>query len=472
LEAHHWRLLNQGFGRAMESWMKAIPAEWRLASPRTSLSFAWTHLLRGNFGQTAAFIQAAEAALAGLSPNESRSLQADLLALRANLAQTQGQIPEAIELARQSLALMEAEDHRLKGVALLALGAALRQSGSLAEADDTLQEAIRHSLLTEDHVTAMLAVAHLAMSALQTGRLHFLAEIAEQAIQRAEAAHTAPAMIGAVHIVLGTVYYEWDQVERARGLLLRGIHLAMISGHTASLAYGKLMLARLQQGSGELAEAGQNLAEVRELLTQGAPGWVRAEWAVRQASWLTAQGQLAEAETVLRQTGVDPEAPVSQQTVIILLAWLRWMIAGRRPEALALAERLVSAAEAGGQNGTLLQALVLGSKAGGGEIWLQRARQLAAIEGYQRIFLDEGLEPQSGRASEKIAPDQRLIEPLTEREQEVLRLLAEGLTYSQIAERLVVSLNTVRYHVKAIYGKLGVKKQVQAVERGRELGLL
>ena len=65
-----------------------------------------------------------------------------------------------------------------------------------------------------------------------------------------------------------------------------------------------------------------------------------------------------------------------------------------------------------------------------------------------------------------------LIEPLSQRELEVLQLLAEGLTYAEIAERLVVSLNTVRFHVKEIYGKLGVNRQAQAVARARELGLL
>ncbi|HRE28676.1 MAG TPA: LuxR C-terminal-related transcriptional regulator, partial [Anaerolineales bacterium] len=65
-----------------------------------------------------------------------------------------------------------------------------------------------------------------------------------------------------------------------------------------------------------------------------------------------------------------------------------------------------------------------------------------------------------------------LIEPLTERETQVLHLLAQGLSYATIAERLVVSVNTVRYHVKGLYGKLAVEKQGQAVQRARDLGLL
>ena len=65
-----------------------------------------------------------------------------------------------------------------------------------------------------------------------------------------------------------------------------------------------------------------------------------------------------------------------------------------------------------------------------------------------------------------------LVEPLTEREVEVLRLMAQGLTYEEVAQQLIVSLNTVRYHVKGLYGKLGVDKRLAAIEQARALGLL
>lgn len=120
-----------------------------------------------------------------------------------------------------------------------------------------------------------------------------------------------------------------------------------------------------------------------------------------------AQGNLAEAEDALAATGIPAEAPVTYRTDAIHLAWLRWMIASRRADAWSLAGRIVQSAEAGGRNATLIQALVLGAKAGGGAEWLGRARQLAAPEGYQRIFIDEA-------AAEKVAVAQDLIEPLTE----------------------------------------------------------
>jgi LuxR family maltose regulon positive regulatory protein len=133
------------------------------------------------------------------------------------------------------------------------------------------------------------------------------------------------------------------------------------------------------------------------------------------------------------------------------------------------------------------------------------ALALAEPEGYVRVFLDGGealaallgrvgcppwlgqhlplpspppSAPREGGAMISSSPEGRggqggkVIEPLSERELEVLRLLAEGLTYAEIAGRLVVSLNTVRFHIKEIYGKLGVNRQAQAVARARELGWL
>ncbi len=141
------------------------------------------------------------------------------------------------------------------------------------------------------------------------------------------------------------------------------------------------------------------------------------------------------------------------------------MIARRHPDAFALAGRIVRSAEAGRRNGVLIQALVLGAKAGGGAAWPARARQIGVPEGYRRIFIDES-------GSDTPVHPSALVEHLTERELEVLRLLAGGLTYAEIAAHLVISINTVRYHVKGIYGKLGVEKQVQAVEKARELGLI
>ena len=474
LERYAWRLLTHGHSRPLMKWVEALPEARRSSSPKLNTVIVWGKILHGDYQGAIPYLMAAQLALQSLPPgsSEARALQADLLALQSFIVKAQGKIPESLTLAEQARALVPFDDARLNASTALALGTAYRTAGRFSEASETLEEALRAAHAIDDHVTAMVAMAHLSLIWYPLGRLRLLAERAKAVIERAETiSRIAPAMSGSVHAVLGQVYYEWNQVEKARETLLHGVRLATLAEQPASVVYGNVHLARLYQGEGDLPAAAECLRAAGEVLAKGGPGWARPDWIAQQASLLVAQGNLAEAESTLRTTRIPAEAPISYQTDAIHLAWLRWMIASRHPGAFALAKRIVQSGEkaaafsAEGRNGTLIQALVLGAQVGGGAAWLARARQIGEPEGYERIFMDES-------RGQKPAASPELIEQLTERELEVLRLLAEGLTYAQMAERLVVSVNTVRYHVKGIYGKLGVEKQVQAVERGRELGLL
>jgi LuxR family transcriptional regulator, maltose regulon positive regulatory protein len=469
MKRHHWELINQGYGGRMETWLQAIPAPLCANCPQIYLSIVWGQMLRGDFAKMEPYLALAQSALANLPPDtpEMRVAQADMFVLQSTLAQVHGRLTVSLELAEKARALAPANDFRLAGLTSLAFGAAYRQMGRFEQSHQHLLAAIQSANAIDDHTTAMVSVAHLSLMLWPLGRLRYVAEQAEQAIARTESlSGIAPLMIGAVHAVLGQIYYEWNRIEDARESLLHGIRMAALSGHNASLVYGQVHLVRLCQGQGDLEQAGQYLREAEQVLNNKAtPAWVRPDWLAQKVSLLVAQGNLKEAETALHSAGISAEAPVTYRTDIIHLAWLRWMLASRHPDAFSLAERIVQSAESEQRNGTLIYALVLGAQAGGGADWLARARQLGEPEGYQRVFIDEVFD-------EKPVTSPDLIEQLTERELEVLRLMTEGLTYAQMAERLVVSVNTVRYHVKGVYGKLGVEKQVQAVERGRELGLI
>jgi LuxR family maltose regulon positive regulatory protein len=183
-------------------------------------------------------------------------------------------------------------------------------------------------------------------------------------------------------------------------------------------------------------------------------------------------------------------------------------IAGSIHEVMGLLERLLKAAEEGGRTGSMIEILVLQALAYESQgnippalMSLERALALAKPEGYVRIFLDEGppmarllyealsrgiapdyvqrllaafpvVEPEQADTSKKQATENELIEPLSEREIEVLQLIAEGLTNQEIATRLYLSLHTVKVHAHNIYGKLGIKNRTQAVARGKALGIL
>ena len=276
-------------------------------------------------------------------------------------------------------------------------------------------------------------------------------------------------------------------MDKARELLLRGTQLSALTGHNASVIYIKASLARLLQTEGNLDLAIKTASEAAESLGTGVPDWVRPDLFARQASLLLARGDLSAAEAVLRQSGVLAEDPVTERTEVLHLAWQRLLL--QQGQGISLARRIIDETETSQRYGTLAQALVLGALAARNtdsttsHAWLGRALELAEPEGCLRVFLDEGA-PMAALLqgfdhmpyvqnllrffphSPLPAGGETLIVALTERELEVLRLMAGGLKYSEIAERLVVSVNTIRFHIKGIYGKLGVTKLTQAIERG------
>ena len=158
-------------------------------------------------------------------------------------------------------------------------------------------------------------------------------------------------------------------------------------------------------------------------------------------------------------------------------------------EAIGLLERLLQAAEEGKRIGSVIEILVLQALAHQAQgnittalVPLERALTLAEPEGYVRIFLDEGkpmaeLLKRAGKnkssflEKQAISP-QPLIEPLSENELEVLRLLRTELSGPEIARQRMVSLSTIRTHTQHIYAKLGVNNRRAAVRRAEELGLL
>lgn len=503
LETHTWTLLNQGYVRHLEAWMRSLPAEWRAQSLRTNLAFAWMSLLRGNFTQVTSHLQQVEFALENAAA--TGDLWAECLALKANLMQSQGKISEAIENAKKALEVVSPDNARVMGLAYLGLGAGYRQAGQFESARYALQQAVQFSQQSGDPVTGALATSHLVLMSLQFGRLNFAARVSAQIIEQMERSkETVSPIIGVVYGALGLVCYERNQIELAREHFLRGIRLGKLLGHHASLVYTWLNLSRLLLAEGNLDGAAKCLQDAQALIQTGAPGWLKPTFLAHQVRFLLAVDNLAEAEAIMRQSGILTAEAALQASDEIQLAYLRLLLKRRREadllDGVKLAERIVALAEVAQRNHTTMLALILGAlmieKLGDAQTaaaWLERALVFGESEGYIRAFVDEGVEVarilerlsqteyvhtlleafyRPGRFTPRIHPSDGLVEALSKRELEVLQLLAQGMKYAEIAERLVISTNTVRFHIKSIYGKLGVDKQVKAIERGRDLGLL
>jgi len=273
-------------------------------------------------------------------------------------------------------------------------------------------------------------------------------------------------------------------------------------------------MARIRQAEGDLDGALQLLEEAERVYDGNFSPNVRPVTTRKVRVWL-AQGRLGDALDWARQRGLSAENELSYLREFDHITLARVLLASHQydradvpvAETMKLLESLLKAAEDGGRKGSAIEILILQALAHHAQndlpaalSSLQRALMLAEPEGYVRIFLDEG-ENMRGLLCEvsahKIMPDytdkllaafeakQReskdkpdkaparpLIEPLSQRELDVLRLIAEGLSNQEICKRLFLALDTVKGHNRRIFNKLQVQRRTEAIARAHELGLI
>jgi LuxR family maltose regulon positive regulatory protein len=330
----------------------------------------------------------------------------------------------------------------------------------------------------------------------------------EQALQRASE-QGGPVLRGTADMYVGMseVHRERDDLRAATQQLLRSQELGEHIGLPQNRYRWRVAMARIRQAEGDLGGALDLLNEAERLYVGDFFPNVRPVPAL-QARVRVAQGEWGEALGWARERGLSVDDDLSYLREFEHVTLARVLLAGYAAEraersiqeATRLLERLLQAAEEGARTGSVIEILVLQALAhqAGDDIpaalaSLRRAVTLAEPEGYVRIFVDEGPPMASllrAAAKQGIArtyvrrllaavnktedgapASQALIEPLSERELDVLRLLGTDLGGPEIARELVVSLNTVRKHTKNIYAKLGVNNRRAAVRRAAELDL-
>jgi LuxR family maltose regulon positive regulatory protein len=308
-----------------------------------------------------------------------------------------------------------------------------------------------------------------------------------------------------MHTGLADMAYQRGELEEARSHLEAGRRLGDEVAFLRDPYRSRVVEARIRQAEGDVEAALALLGAAERLYVSEFAPDVRPVAAIR-ARVLIAHGRLGEAREWARRAGVSTSDEISyvrefEHTTLARLLVEEASGEGEADEldaALGLLDRLVEAAEEGSRDGSRLDILVtqaLARQAAGDEEGgfgaLDAAVALAQPDGYVRLFLDEGpamtrllkvaaRRPDApaylqalARTGAAPAPSQHgLIEPLSERELEVLRLLRSDLDGPELARELVVSLNTLRTHTKNVYSKLGVGSRRAAVRRGEELGLI
>jgi LuxR family maltose regulon positive regulatory protein len=489
-----WTMLARGEMRALLGWLDALPQDLVDSQPHLSVLRAWALALTGQWdGVEQSLWQA-----------DDRHVPGELDALHAYLASVRGDVPRTMELCSQALTRLPEEKWFSRSIVALSQGIAHFARGEPVAASQALRAAIelgRAAGPTYMSLAAMMTLGHVQEMG---GSLHQAVQTFRGALELPATQGVRPVPIaGLAHVGLAQVLYEWNDLDAALGHALQGIELTRSGGFTSYLLAGYARLSEVYQARGDLLEASHALETAQRLADRRDFSYMTAVLAkLRVRMWL-AQGHLAAASQWLREHDLGPSDEVNLAREVEQLTAVRVLLAlGQPTEALPLLARLLEAAEKAGRMRSLieilaLQALALRARGDADRALsaLERALALAQPEGYVRTFVNEGealarllhrvlmrgiapgyvseLLAASGGSAQPGAPvAQALVEVLTEREMEVLRLIAAGLSNREIARELVVAVSTVKSHINHIYGKLDVKNRTQAIARAQTLGLL
>jgi LuxR family maltose regulon positive regulatory protein len=440
---------------------------------------------------------------------EIRFVPALVALYRAVLAQLRGDVSATVHYAREGLDLAPEDDDLLRGAAEALLGLASWASGDLEVAHRVYADGMARVQRAGNLSDAIGAAIALADIRITQGRLREAKQTYEQAL-RLSTAHGEPVLRATadMYVGLGDLAREQGDLQAAMRHLQAARDLGEHMGFPQNRYRWHVVTARIREAEGDLDGALDALHEAAHLYMPDFNPDVHPLSAREARVWVR-QGRSAEAGTWARERGLSAEDDLSYLREFEHITLARVLLArskrgpanGSPRQALELLGRLLRAAEEGKRTGSVIEILVLQALAYQMQgdfpatlAPLERALTLAEPEGYVRMFVDEGppmaalLEGASkrgvaptyvgkllrafGRGADRTRVQQALVEPLSERELDVLRLLATDLAGPEIAAELIVSLNTMRSHTKNIYTKLGVNNRRAAVRRGEELGLL
>jgi len=505
------------------NWIEKLPNEYLLERPGLRFYHTWALLMSGQSPEL--IEQRLEDLLGAQGGTEiTRVMSGRISILRAYLMIFQADIQHAAVLCFHALEQLPEDDIFLRSIAAWILSLARLQNSDIQNGIRTLDEVARQGQEIGNTLITVGALCDQARLYKRQGLLQRAKEILERALHLAASSQGQRLPIASKALIeLGDIKREWNHLEEAEADLTESIELSRQWSEMAAF-YAYFPLARIRMAHGDV-EAAREAIETACQVAQKSESTDLDDLVadLQQADFLVRQGDLENAIHWAQTRGVAPDvSPEPQHDLVksqdyvhahlrkyqqIVLARL-FIRQERTSEALVLLEALLAQSRQLGRIDLIIEIQILralayqieGHTAQAMEA-LTQALSLAEPGGYLRIFLDEG-EPiirlihqaasldiapaytekllkasnmpefSGGVAQPSLLQPQPLIEPLSKRELEVLRLLAAGMSNPEIAGELVVAVSTVHSHCKSIYSKLGVHARLDAAQRGRELGLI
>jgi LuxR family maltose regulon positive regulatory protein len=518
VEENALNMIHHGELTTVLGWFSDFPEEILEIRPWLHIHHAWALLYLGQLESAEGLIRKVEDLLEGFEDSriaEAQHLMSHVLAIRANLEEVRGDRPLAARLAGEALGLLPESELIMRSSLLMLRSFCLQWSGNYKEAAQISQEAVALGKSIGNQDVVVMALNDLAALQIYQAKLHDALATCEKALEinreSSERGSVIPiSSIGVTYLYMSRVLLEWNDLDTALEAVMKGLELRRQWGGLDIEAVGNVDLIRIFLARGALEEAQEAILRSKTV----SPEMAALQLPVAEARVFLAMGEAAAAVQVIEKRGVHISGAIDLGYIPLYPALAKALIQdGRIEEALGLLERFQGVVEEKGLTSYLIDALVQKAmamqKQGEDEKALDlltEALILAEPEGFIHTFIDEGaamgklllmLEPRGFKtdyvekllgelenetkedgpvtitlAAEVGEAQLSLVEPLTERELQVLRLLRTDLSAKEIADELFVAISTVRSHIKRIYSKLDVHTRLEAISAARDLGLI
>ncbi len=513
VEGNAMALVEHGELKSLIRRLEVQPDDVFCSHPWLCVAFAWLLSYAGRVEDIERVLQQAEEGLGGVEePAQVQSIRGRIAHLRGYIADLEGDVPQALLFSRQALEQIPESDLSLRAYVWSVVGTGLRKMGALNDAAEAFDKALTLSREVADSHISVMVHGRLATLQLWRGQLRRAEATCQEALsisrQHAERKGQPLPTAGYAYIQMSRVLYEQNDLDAAYYHARQGVELCQRWGQADLRGFGTYHLARILVRQRDL-DGLYEISQKHHQIVSALPALFTASAAELELMCRLASGDFAGAYRFAQEQGMGATKDVPLDQYYHRFTYIRLLnVMGKNDESLHLLARLLDIAEETGAWGHALELWAMQAAAleARGErdqalTTLERALSLAKPEGYVsaiitagapmgkllRAAADRGIHteyalellaalsadlPGARAPVPPLALSPQPVDALTEREVQVLRLLASDLSTAEIAAELVISISTLRTHTKRVYGKLGVHSRLHAAAQARELGVV